>query len=275
MGDPAMKGEGPAGQPAMRASGLSVGYGGATIVCDIDLEAWRGDVLGLIGPNGTGKSTLMRALAGLMPPSTGEVTVDGRALSGMRARERARRLAFLPQDTGLDLALEVREVVAMGRYAHRSRWRANPNDAASIESALERTGTSHLAERHIGRLSGGQRQLALIAKLLAQDASTLLLDEPVSALDLGYQLDVLGLMRDLADDGHAVIVVLHDLDLAARFCDRLLVLHDGRVRASGAPRDVLTPQLVRDVYRVEASVEVDDATGTPRVRALARSPRAS
>ena len=259
-----------AGLVTLRAHAVTAGYGRACILRGIDLEVRTGEVLGLIGPNGAGKSTLLRALAGLIRPQEGTVTDPDTSLTSRSARDRARRVAFLPQDTSLDLDLPAREIVALGRYAHRSRWRAGPADAHAINDALVRTGADAYRERHVAQLSGGQRQLVLVAKLLAQEARTLLLDEPVSALDLGYQLDVLMLLAELARDGHAVVLVLHDLELAARFCDRLVLLQDGRVRADGAPAEVLTSELLGEVYRVRAVVTDDATTGGRHVSAITR-----
>ena len=262
--------------PTLRVRGLTVGYGAAPVVRGLDLDVLPGEVLGLIGPNGAGKSTLLRALLGRLPALSGTVETPDGPVAGLRARERARRIAFLPQETALDLALPVREIVAMGRYAHRRRGqRAHPGDAAAVETAFARTGTGHLAERDVNTLSGGQRQLVLVAKLLAQGSATLLLDEPVSALDLGYQLDVLELLRSLSRAGHAVVVVLHDLNLAARYCDRLALMRDGELRGVGAPAEVLTVPALREAYRIEAALDNDPVSGLPRVTAVCRCAPAS
>lgn len=264
----------------LRAEGIGADYGGAPVLEDVSLEIRPGEVHGLIGPNGAGKSTLLRILGGLVKPSAGAVTIEPEGggpvpLRSLSSRERARRVAFLPQDTGADAGLTVETVVALGRFAHQTRFERlraelGPGDARLVTAALERVGVAHLRDRLVTALSGGQRQLVLIAKQLAQGSTTLLLDEPVSALDLGYQIEVLELLRELAAEGRAVAVVLHDLNLAARCCDRLAVLERGRMRAAGPPEAVLEPALLDGLYGVRTAVDVDERTGAPRVTALAR-----
>lgn len=253
----------------LRASAVSAGYGHKSVVNDIDLTVSQGEVLGLIGPNGAGKSTLLRALAHLIKPTRGSVTGrDGVVLAGLTARQRAHRVAFLPQDTAVGLGLPSREVVAMGRYAHRSRWQAGPRDEQVIRESLAATGAQPLAQQLIGKLSGGQRQLVLIAKLLAQESDVMLLDEPVSALDLGYQIRVLQLLRQVANSGRGLVLVLHDLNLAARFCDRIALLHAGRLIETGTPNQVLRSALIDDVYQVRSHVEFDKPVGAMRLTVL-------
>ncbi|ROR72271.1 ABC transporter ATP-binding protein [Bogoriella caseilytica] len=243
--------------PVLTAAGLRVALGGVPILHGVDLEARAGEVHGLIGPNGAGKSTLLRALAHLVRPGEGEIQLDGEVgLSSLRARERATVVGFLPQDTGVDLDFTARAIVAMGRYAHLSRWsQPGAADEQIVTASLERAGVAHLAERSVRTLSGGQRQLVMLAKQLAQAPRAYLLDEPVSALDLAHQLEIVALMSSLADDGAAVVAVLHDITLAARACDRLTVLQHGRIYATGPPDDVLTVTMLAEVYGVRARVE--------------------
>lgn len=242
--------------PVLTAREVRVRLGGAPILHGVDLDVRAGEVHGLVGPNGAGKSTLLRALAQLVRPTGGAVEGPDGDLSSLRNRQRARVVGFLPQDTGVDLDFSARDVVAMGRYAHLPRWRQpSGEDERIVEAALARAGVTHLAERSVRTLSGGQRQLVLLAKQLAQQPRAYLLDEPVSALDLAHQLEVVALMATLADEGSAVVVVLHDITLASRACDRLTVLHEGRVHASGPPDAVLTPELFAEVYGVHARVE--------------------
>lgn len=261
--------------PLLDAHGITFTYRHHKVLDGVDFSIQPGEVHGLIGPNGTGKSTLLRILTGLITPPTGDVSLLGSNLRSLSARERAKALAFLPQDTYVDAALDVRTVVALGRYAHQSRldrFRAGytSEDTAAVNEALARVGVSHLADRSIVSLSGGQRQLVFVAKQLAQQSRVLLLDEPVSALDLGYQLEVLQLLRELAEEGLGIAVVLHDLNLAARFCHQLTVLHEGSVRRTGPPEEVLTEQLVNELYGIESAVGIDPATGSLRVTALTR-----
>ncbi|NLT25760.1 MAG: ABC transporter ATP-binding protein [Microbacteriaceae bacterium] len=204
------------------------------------------------------------------PPASRELD-----LARLAPRHRAHHIAVLPQHTEAAAELTARTVVGLGRYAHRSRLARlrgdlDAGDLAIVDAALERVGAAHLADAPITELSGGQRQLVLLAKQLAQQARVLLLDEPVSALDLGYQLEVLELLRELAAEGRGVIVVLHDLGLAARSCDRLTVLDRGVVRASGSPAEVLRPELLDELYGIVSRVDHDPHTDSPRITALRR-----
>ncbi|MBU4337136.1 MAG: ABC transporter ATP-binding protein [Actinobacteria bacterium] len=255
--------------PALIARQVTVRYGRHTAVRQVDLEVRPGRLHALLGPNGAGKSTLVRALAHITPPTAGDVVVDGAHLPALPARARARRIAFLPQDTVIEPAFTVLGLVRLGRYAHIGRWRsAGCTDEHVVRESLERVGVADLADRTVPSLSGGQRQLVLLAKALAQQSRYLLLDEPVSALDLHHQLRVLTLLRELADEGTGVAVVLHDLDLAARFADHVSVLSQGTVAAAGAPTRVLTADLLLRVYRVTAQVSAEPATGAVHVCAL-------
>lgn len=250
----------------LTAHALRLERDGRTVLRELTLAADPGCVLGVIGPNGSGKSTLLRALAGLAPAAAGSVHVDGRDIHRLRPRARAPLLAYLPQDTTVAFEFTARDVVLLGRYAHRPRFAApSTRDTEIADRALRQTGTEHLADRPVTRLSGGERQLVYLAKSLAQDAGVLLLDEPVSALDLRHQLRVLSLIRAQAAEGRAVVVVLHDLDQAARHCDRLALLHGEELCALGTPDQVLTPEVLRATYGVRARVTSDDVTGALRV----------
>lgn len=241
----------------------------ATILHGVDFSAEAGCTHGIIGPTGAGKSTLLRVLANLISPVSGTVNVSGRTLFALGAKERARVVAFMPQETVIEEAFTVRDFVMMGRYPYLSRWQApSARDREVVEYALERTGSLHLADRLMRTLSGGQRQLISLSKQLAQDARVLLLDEPVSALDIGYQIKVLELVNELAREGRALVVVMHDLGLAARYCHHLTAIVDGRVMARGTPREVITPELLEQAYRVRAQVGANPATGSLQVTAL-------
>ena len=229
----------------MAATGLQV----VGRLADIDLSLWPGELVGVIGPNGAGKSTLLSALAGLQR-SQGEVRLDGRALSTIAPRERAQLLGYLPQAGHSAWALPVRDVVAMGRLP----W--GDADAAAIDMAMLATGAHRLATRRIDRLSGGEQARVWLARVLAGQPRVLLADEPVASLDLYYQREVMGALRRFADAGNAALVAIHDLGLAARHCDRLLLLAGGGLQAQGTPAQVLTSEQLADVYGLPVSVDL-------------------
>ena len=230
------------------AKALTVSIGGVEIIRGIDLVAAPGELIGIIGPNGSGKSTLLRALARLVRPSYGSVLVDGDDLWHLTVKETARRLAIVLQDHPGDVDLTVREVVELGRWAHRRTWSGVGEPGHEIvAAALAEVGAEALAERAFTSLSGGEGQRVLIARSLAQQARVLLLDEPTNHLDIRAQLDLLALIRKLPV---TTVCVLHDLDQAAALCDRVYLLNRGRVVAAGPPDTVLTADRVRDVFGV-------------------------
>ncbi|TIC86399.1 ABC transporter ATP-binding protein [Nocardioides sp. GY 10127] len=258
----------PAPRPAaLEARGLTLAYDGHEVLTGLDLAVEPGTVTTLVGANGSGKSTLLKAFGRLLSPAAGEVRLHGAPLKGQSARQVARQLAILPQKPLTPGATRVRDLVSRGRHPHQSMLRPwTAADARAVEEALEATGLSELAERDAASLSGGQLQRAWIALVLAQDAPTILLDEPTTFLDLSHQLDVLRIVRRInRRRGATVVMVLHDLTLAARFSDRLVVLADGGVVADGAPWDVLTPEVLRTAFGLEASVIADPHTGGPLV----------
>ncbi|MFF8841125.1 ABC transporter ATP-binding protein [Streptomyces sp. NPDC015127] len=229
---------------------LTVEIAGARLVSEATLRAADGQVVGLVGPNGSGKSTLLRCVYRALRPSTGTVRLGGEDLHSLSAREGARRLAALPQEAVTEFDFTVAEVVAMGRLPHqRSVARTTDEDRKACESALVRVGAGHLADRGFLTLSGGEKQRVLIARALAQQPSVLVLDEPTNHLDIAQQLEVLALVRG---SGLTVLTALHDLNLAALHCDLLHVIDSGRIVASGAPHDVLTPELLAEVFGVRA-----------------------
>jgi iron complex transport system ATP-binding protein len=236
---------------------------GRLIVHGVGCRVEPGSLLGVIGPNGSGKSSLLRCLAGLRTPAGGAVLVRGEPIGTLARREVARRLAFLDQDAPAELELTVREVVLLGRTPHKRLFdRDDAHDHELVAQALAATDLAELEERGWPTLSGGERQRARIARALVQEPSVLLLDEPTNHLDLSHQLQVLRLVRDL---GLASVAALHDLNLAAMFCDELLVLREGRAVASGPPGEVLTAGLVHDVYGVGCTVAPHPRTGRPVV----------
>ena len=261
---------------SLDAAGVTVAYDGTDVVHAADLALRPGRVTALVGPNGSGKSTLLRSVARLQAARTGSVrlTEGGDVLdcADLSTRDFARRVALLTQGRPTPGGLSVRDVVEFGRYPHRGRWgRSDPDGAAAVDRALELTGVAGFADRGVDQLSGGQLQRAWLASCLAQRTGVLLLDEPTTYLDLRYQVELLDLVRDLADQGGiAVGVVLHDLDQAAAIADDVVVLDAGRVVAAGRPVDVLTTELLSEVWGIRVEVDVDPWTGTVRTRAVGR-----
>ncbi|MFV2119603.1 ABC transporter ATP-binding protein [Streptomyces sp. Act-28] len=244
---------------------LTLGHGGEPVARGIGVTPAPGAVTALVGPNGSGKSTLLRALARLHAPDAGRIVLDGRDLAEYRPRELARKLSFLTQSPIVPAGVTVEELVAYGRHPHRGLLaRGGDEDREAIGWALDATNLRPLAGRTLDRLSGGERQRAWIAMALAQRTGLLLLDEPTTYLDIRYQIEVLRLVRRLADEhGITVVVVLHDLNQAAAFSDAMVVLADGRIVASGPPARALTEDTVRTAFRIDTTVTLDPRTGVP------------
>jgi iron complex transport system ATP-binding protein len=250
----------------LRTTGLSLAYDRTVVVDGVDLALPDGRLTAVVGPNGCGKSTLLAGLSRLHRPAAGAVLLDGRALATLSPREAARQVGLLPQSASAPDGLTVADLVRFGRQPHQGllrQWSAD--DAAAVDAALRAADVEHLAERRLETLSGGQRQRAWIAMAVAQDTRVLLLDEPTAALDIGHQLEVFELLRRLAADGRTVVVVVHDLTAACRWADHLVAVSSGRVVAEGTPGEVVTPELVRDLYGVEAAVVRDPVAGCPVV----------
>ena len=257
----------------IRIHDLSVSFGGVQALSDVNLTVENGEIVGLVGPNGAGKTTLLNAINGLVEPTAGRVEVDGDDVNGLSARELARRVATVPQETSLSFAFPVREVVAMGRTPYRSRFeRVSDTDHAHTERAMERTGVTRFADRSIDEVSGGERQRVVLARALCQDPDALLLDEPTASLDINHQVRVLSLVREFVAEGRAALCAIHDLSLAARFCDRLVLLADGDVLAAGAPEAVLTEDYVERAFDTGAAVTHHPVTGTVDVTATTARP---
>ena len=253
--------------PRLEARGLVLGYGAEPVVDGLDLRVREGAITAVIGPNGCGKSTLLRALGRLLAPRAGAVLLDGRQIDRLPTREVARHLGVLPQSPTAPEGLTVGDLVARGRAPHQSWWQQwSREDEAAVAEALRWTGMLEHAERPVDALSGGQRQRAWISMALAQGTDVLLLDEPTTYLDLAHALDVLDLVDRLHDEaGRTVVMVLHDLNLAARYADELVVMKDGRVVAQGAPGDVLSAELLLDVFGLVARLVPDPASDRPMV----------
>jgi ABC-type cobalamin/Fe3+-siderophores transport system ATPase subunit len=251
--------------PLVAATDLTFGYGARPILRGVSVAVGAGELVALCGPNGAGKTTLLRLLLGLLAPASGEVRLGGAPLTSLTRREIARRAALLVQDPPADLPLTVREAVALGRLPHLARFQPlSAADEAAIDRALAATDVAGLAPRPVAELSGGERHRVHLARALAQEAPCLLLDEPVGGLDVAHQLVAVDLLRAMADAGRGILVALHDLSLAARGCDRIVLLADGGVAGEGPPAEVLIPEALARVFSVRAEV-VPDAAGRPRV----------
>lgn len=256
----------------LRAENLSLSYDTTPIIHSLDLETPSGRITALIGPNGCGKSTLLRGLARLLKPKVGSVLLNGLAIQTIPTKQLAKELGILPQAPTAPEGVTVRELVAQGRYPHQDwfqQWSHADEDA--LQNALALTTLTSLADRAVDTLSGGQRQRAWIAMALAQQTDILLLDEPTTYLDLAHQLEVLELLVKLNQEGKTIIMVLHDLNHAAHYADHLIVLADGRMIAQGTAYEVITEQIVRDVFGVESQVMPHPVTGKPLCLPLRRT----
>jgi len=247
----------------LRAESVSFGYEGGFTLNDVSLTITAGSLTGLLGPNGCGKTTLLKLLSGVLRPQTGRVMLGDRALTSMTRRELARHVASVPQETHPAFDYSVMEMVLMGRHPHLSAFQLEgPADFGIAREALDATGTRHLADRNYMTLSGGEKQRVVIASALAQSTEVLLLDEPTASLDLRYQLDVASLLARLNRERKVTMVLAtHDLNLAASLCERLVVMRGGRILTAGPTREVLTGDTVRQLYDVEADVQFHEAAG--------------
>ena len=255
----------PAAKTVLAAQSLSVGYGERLVIPALSLEITMGTITALVGPNGSGKSTVLKTLARLIAPRSGAIYLDGKAIASLPTREVARQLAILPQGPTAPEELTVGELVEQGRYPHTGPLRMlREQDHAAITQALAQANMLELRHRRLDSLSGGERQRAWIALALAQSTPILLLDEPTTFLDVGHQLEVLTLIQQLnRTQGKTIVLVLHDLNQAARFAERIIALRDGRIVADGPPRDILTADLLAEVFQVKATIINHPIDGLP------------
>ncbi|MFI7588947.1 ABC transporter ATP-binding protein [Spongisporangium articulatum] len=252
--------------------GVTLGYGDRTVVTDLDLRVPPGRITAVVGANACGKSTMLRAMSRLLAPQSGRVLLDGKELHRLPTKDVARTLGLLPQTPIAPEGIVVADLVSRGRHPHQrmlTRWSAQ--DDAAVAAALNATDTAELADRVVDELSGGQRQRVWIAMALAQETDLLLLDEPTTYLDVSHQVEVLDLLTDLnAERGTTVVMVLHDLNLAARYADHLVAVRRGRLHVAGPPAEVLTAEVVEEVFGMRSHVMPDPVSGTPIVLPIGR-----
>ena len=256
----------------LSAEGITLAYGDRTIIDGLDITLAPGKITSIVGANGCGKSTLLRGLARLLTPASGQVILDGKSLHSRSTKEVARVLGLLPQSPIAPEGIAVADLVGRGRHPHQkvlARWSAHDYDI--VADALDATGITDLADRSVDELSGGQRQRVWIAMALAQETDILLLDEPTTFLDVAHQVEVLDLLTDLAvSRGTTIVMVLHDLNLAARYSDELVAMCRGAVHAAGAPADILTHTLVEEVFGMANQITTDPVSGKPMVMPIGR-----
>lgn len=256
----------------LTAEGITLGYGDRTVIDGLDLAIVPGRITAVVGANGCGKSTLLRAMARLLRPAHGAVMLDGADVRALPTKAVARVVGLLPQSPIAPEGIAVADLVGRGRHPHQktlARWSARDHHA--VADALEATGIADLADRSVDELSGGQRQRVWIAMALAQETDILLLDEPTTFLDVAHQVEVLDLLTDLSlSRGTTIVMVLHDLNLAARYADELIAMKGGRVHAVGAPDRIMTSELVEQVFGMANRVDPDPATGKPMVTPMGR-----
>ncbi len=257
--------------PELGTSHACIGYGDQAVIQDLDVQIPPGSFTVIVGPNGCGKSTLLKALARLLPPSSGQVLLDGADIRSRPSRSVARTIGLLPQSAVAPEGITVVDLVSRGRYPHQGLLRQwSEQDERAVREALSATSTQEFATRRVDELSGGQRQRVWIAMVLAQQTPLVLLDEPATFLDIAHQIELLELCTQLHRDGHTLVAVLHDINQAARYATHLIAMRDGAIYAQGSPADVITAESIHHVFGVRARVLEDPETGTPMIVPLAR-----
>ncbi|WP_026918295.1 ABC transporter ATP-binding protein [Gordonia shandongensis] len=261
----------------LRADDVSIGYGGAAVSTGLSVDIPDGQFTVIVGPNACGKSTLLKALARLLAPSAGQIVLDGADIRSYSAKQVARRLGLLPQTSLAPDGIRVVDLVGRGRYPRQSMFRQwSADDAAVVLAAMEATGVADLAARPVDALSGGQRQRVWVAMVLAQETPLILLDEPTTYLDIAHQVELLDLCADLQrSHGRTVVAVLHDLNQAFRYADHLIAMRAGTVVAQGSPREVVTAELIDEVFGLRCRIIADPESGTPMVVPVVTGPRSS
>jgi iron complex transport system ATP-binding protein len=256
------------GQPVLlEIMGVTCGYGASLVLKDATLKIENGDLAGIVGPNGSGKSTLLRTMSRVLKPIHGQVLLNKEDIYCLAPSQVAQKIAVLTQGAGLEFPYTVIDLVMLGRIPHIKRFaREGPKDRAAVDRAMELTDINHLAQRQVNELSGGEKQRVLLARALAQEPSILLLDEPTSYLDLKYQLEIMDLLTRLRhDSGLTIISVLHDINLASRYCDYLLVVKESIIHAVGTPEEVITAPMIKEVYGCEVGVGYSDIGNRPYI----------
>lgn len=248
----------------LQVNNLKFGYRKDLVIKDVSFNVKKGDFISIIGPNGSGKSTLLKTLNNLYKPDKGKIILEGKEIKTFKKRDLAKKIALVPQDTNIDYDFTVEDIVMMGRHPYKGRFeKENNEDYKIVKEALEMTNTFKLRERPITEISGGERQRVIIAKALAQNPSIILLDEPTSNLDINHQIEILNLLKQLNEERKTtVILVIHDINLAARYSKDIILLNDGKILGKGTPEEVITPKNIEESYNMKVVIEKNKYTNT-------------